>query len=134
MARKMADGLVNAMLDAWETFIGVSPKFQIWSGPIPDDESTAPTGVKLVEMTLPSDWMSGANNMSKSKLGTWSAAAIAAGTATFWRICSSSGTPLDQGSLTATGGGGDATIDNTNIAVSQVVSVTGFTFSGPASY
>jgi hypothetical protein len=34
-----------------------------------------------------------------------------------------------QGSVTATGGGGDLTVDNTNIAVSQTVSVGSFTYT-----
>jgi hypothetical protein len=34
-----------------------------------------------------------------------------------------------QGTITATGGGGDMTLDNTSIASAQVVSVTSFTLT-----
>jgi hypothetical protein len=34
-----------------------------------------------------------------------------------------------QGTVTATGGGGDMTIDNTSIAVNQQVTITAFTFT-----
>jgi hypothetical protein len=34
-----------------------------------------------------------------------------------------------QGTVTATGGGGDMTIDNTSIASGQSVTVTGFTLT-----
>jgi hypothetical protein len=34
-----------------------------------------------------------------------------------------------QGSITATGGGGDMTLDNTSIASGQTITVTGFTLT-----
>ena len=131
MALKISDDLANAMLDAMETLIGTAAKFQVWSGTVPTDESAAPGGTKLVEMTLPSDWLANANAGVKSKAGTWSGTGLAAGTATFFRLCTSAGTSKFQGSLTATGGGGDATIDNTNIASGQTVTVTSFSVTAP---
>ena len=38
-----------------------------------------------------------------------------------------------QGSVTATGGGGDMTLDNTSIASGQTVTITSFTLNGPAA-
>ena len=38
-----------------------------------------------------------------------------------------------QGTITATGGGGDMTLDNTNIAAGQTVNITGFTLTAPGA-
>jgi hypothetical protein len=81
-------------------------------------------------MTLPSDWMSNAASGSKSKTGTWSGTGAAAGTAGHFRIYDSTGTTCHmQGTVTATGGGGDMTLDNTSIASSQTVTVSTFTLT-----
>jgi hypothetical protein len=81
-------------------------------------------------MALPSDWMAAASSAAKSKSGTWSGTGAAAGTAGYFRIVDNAKTTCGmQGTVTATGGGGDLTLDNTSIAVSQAVSVTSFTIN-----
>lgn len=55
---------------------------------------------------------------------------LAGGTAGYFRIVDSAGTTCHlQGTVTATGGGGDMTIDNTSIASGQTVNVTSFTLT-----
>jgi len=83
----------------------------------------------LAEMTLPSDWMTAAASASKSLSGTWQdTSANATGTAGHFRIYDSTGaTAHIEGSITATGGGGDMELDNTSIATGQQVTVTTFT-------
>jgi len=85
----------------------------------------------LAEMTLPSDWMAAASSGSKAMSGTWAdASANNTGTADFFRIWDSAGTTCHlQGTVTATGGGGDLTLDNTSIAAGQAVSITSFTLT-----
>lgn len=131
MAIKISDDLANSMLDQLETFIGASPKLQIWSGTVPADE-TASTGasVKLMEMTLPSDWMLAAATGSKGKTGTWSGTGLANGVATYFRICTSAGVAKLQGSVGEVSGG-DLNLDNTDIATNQVVNISSFTITGP---
>lgn len=128
---KIADSTVNAMIAGIEADIGVSAKFQIWSGAEPADESTTPAGTKLVEMALPSDYLTSPSAGVITKNGTWTGTAAAAGTATFARLCTSAGVPKVQFSISAAGGGGEATIDNTNINTTQVVTVTSLSFTGP---
>lgn len=54
-------------------------------------------------------------------------AADAAGTAGHFEIIDSSGTTCHiQGTVTATGGGGDMEIQNTSIAAGQSITVTSF--------
>jgi hypothetical protein len=131
MAFQFSVAARNAALDAIETAIGTSAILQIRSGTVPANAAAADSGTLLAEMTLPSDWLAAAASGSKALSGTWSdPAANAAGTAGHFRIKDSGGTTTHiQGSVTATGGGGDMTIDNTSIAVGQVISVTSFTLN-----
>lgn len=121
----------NAALDAIETAIGASAILKIRSGSAPADCGTADSGTVLATLNLPSDWLAAASGGSKSKSGTWEdTSADAAGTAGHFRIYASDGTTVHmQGTITATGGGGDMTLDNTSIASGQQVTITSFTLS-----
>ena len=130
MALQLSVAVRNAQLDQFESTTGVSAKLQIWTGAAPANCAAAATGTKLVEMALPSDWMSNAASGSKALLGTWSGTGLAAGTAGYFRIVDSTGATCHaQGTVTATGGGGDMTLDNTSIATSQTVNVNSFTLT-----
>lgn len=124
--------LRNNQLDQIETTTGVSAKLRLYSGAAPADCATAPSGTLLVEMALPSDWLAAASGGQKSKTGTWTGQGTAgAGTGTaagYFRIYDSAGTTCHmQGTVTISGGGGDMTLDNPNIAQYQVVTVNTFT-------
>ncbi len=133
MAVQLSDAVRNAVLDQWESAIGTAPLLRIYTGAQPANCAAASTGTLLAECALPSDWMAAASGGSKSKLGTWQdGSANAAGTAGYYRIFDTSGTTChEQGSVTATGGGGDMTVDNVVFAVGQVFTVTGFTRTMP---
>jgi hypothetical protein len=121
----------NARLDVIESTIGVSAQLKILSGAQPANCAAADSGTVLATMALPSDWMSNASAGSKAKLGTWQdTSADATGTAGYFRIYDSTGTTCHfQGSVTATGGGGDLTLDNVSIAAAQSITITGFTLT-----
>lgn len=121
----------NAALDAIETAIGTSAILKIRSGAAPATCGTADSGTVLATLNLPSDWLAAASAGSKALSGTWQdTSADATGTAAHFRIYDSGGSTCHiQGSVTATGGGGDMTLDNTSIASSQQVSITGFTLT-----
>lgn len=134
MAIQLSTPVRNARLDAIETTIGTAPIIEIWSGAYPANCAAADAGSKIANGTLPSDWLAAASAGSKVKLGTWTItglAAAGAGTAgLYFRIKDSTATTTGlQGTLTVTGGGGDMTIDNTNIANAQVITATGFTLT-----
>jgi hypothetical protein len=132
MAIQLGTTYRNALLDQFETSVGTAAKLQIRSGAQPATCATADSGTLLCELTLPSDWMGAANAGAKALAGTWSGTGAAAGTAGHFRIKDSGGTTCHmQGTVTATGGGGDLTLDNTSIASSQAVSITGFTLTAP---
>jgi len=121
----------NAVLDAVETAIGASAILKIFTGAKPADCGTANSGTVLATLNLPSDYMSAASGGSKSKTGTWEDLSCDnAGTAGHYRIFASDGTTChEQGSITATGGGGDMELDNTVLAAGQQFTVTNKTLT-----
>lgn len=131
MALQYSTTLRNAQLDQIETTIGVSAVLKIFTGAPPANCGTADSGTVLATLNLPSDWMAAASSGSKAKTGTWEdTSADNAGTAGHWRIYATDGTTCHmQGTITATGGGGDMTLDNTSIAQGQTITVTSFTIT-----
>jgi len=128
MTIQLSVAVRNARLDSIETTVSTSPKLQIRSGAQPASCAAADSGTLLCEITLPSDWMAAASGGSKSKSGTWSATASATGTAGHYRLKDSAGTTChEQGSITATSGGGDLELDNTSITSGQTVTISTWT-------
>lgn len=130
MAIQLSVALRNALLDQLETTIGASAVLEIRTGAPPADCSEADSGDLLASMTLPADWMAAANAGSKALSGTWQdASANNDGVAGHFRLKSSGGTVHMQGTVTATGDGGDMTLVNTNIASGQTINITTFTLN-----
>jgi hypothetical protein len=131
MAIQLSVAARNARLDAIETTIGATAILRLRTGAPPATCATADSGTIVAALTLPADWMSAAAAGAKAKLGTWQdASADAAGTVGHFRIYDSAGTVCGmQGTVTATGGGGDLTLDNAVVALNQVVTITGFTIT-----
>jgi hypothetical protein len=133
-------GLKNAQLD--RLFNGGSGtnfdsgKLQIWTGAAPG-ASTAPSGTKLVELTLNADaWQAAASGSVAKNAAALAANAVASGTMGYWRIVKSGdlGTTNTtderlEGSLTVTGGGGDMTVQNTSINSGQAFTLSTGTVS-----
>lgn len=119
----------NARLDQVEVIIGVSAVLRIRSGAQPADCATADSGTVLASMTLPVDWAAAAGAGAKAKSGVWSdASADAAGTAGHFRMYESTGVTCGlQG--TCGQGSGDLSLDNTNIAVGQTITINTFTLT-----
>jgi hypothetical protein len=131
MSIQLSTSVRNARLDAIETTIGTSPILKIRSGAAPATCATADAGTVLATLTLPSDWMAAASSGSKALSGTWQdSSADATGTAAHFRIYDSGGTTCHlQGTITATGGGGDMELNNTSLATGQNFSITSFTLT-----
>jgi hypothetical protein len=87
-------------------------------------------GSALANITLPATpFTSGTGAVTLS--GTWSASASGTGTAGHYRL--TNGTDIEEGTVTATGGGGDLTLDNTSIASGQTVTISSWTRTMPAA-
>ena len=125
---KFSVAVRNSELDAIETAIGATAVLKIRTGAPPTNIADADTGTVLATLTLPSDWLAAAAAGVKAKAGTWQdLVADAPGDAGHFRIYASDGTTQHiQGTVTATGGGGDMTLDNISIAAGQTVTITTF--------
>lgn len=129
--------VANARLDAFEAAVGASGRLQMWGGAIPASTTATPAGAKLVEIALAADWMAPAANRSKSLSGVplattaLAAAGAAPGTTiTFYRFTDTAGTTCHwQGPVTATGAGGEMTVDNPTVVSGQALNVTGYTIA-----
>ena len=87
-------------------------------------------GSALATITLPATpFTSGTGAVTLN--GTWSVAASGTGTAAHYRL--TNGADIEEGTVTATGGGGDLTLDNTSIATGQTVTISTWTRTMPAA-
>jgi hypothetical protein len=122
----------NAKNDVVETTIGTAPVLRVYSGSVPANaDASIGAATLLAQGSLPSDWLGASASGVKSKAGTWTItgqSGAGAGTAgTFYRIWDTAGTTCgEQGSFSATGGGGDMTADNNNIANAQVWTISSY--------
>lgn len=130
MAIQLGTTLRNNRLDQVESTAGTSVKLIIYTGAAPANCAAAATGTVLATLSLPSDWMNAASGGTKTLLGSWTGTGAAAGTAGYFRIWDTAiANTHVQGTVTATGGGGDLTLDNAVIASSQTITVTTFTLT-----
>lgn len=113
---------------------------RIYTGTQPATPATSPTGTLLAEFTL-SDPAFAAASSGSAALDVTPALTdqgLAAGTAGWFRILDSTeaaGTGLGilDGNVTATGGGGDMTLNTTTISVGVDVEITSGSITMPAS-
>ena len=129
MAIQLSVAARNGRLDAIETELGASPILKIRTGAQPADCAAADTGTVLATLNLPADAMAAASGGSKAKSGTWEdTSADNAGTAAHFRLYKSDGTTcVEQGSVGQ--GSGDLSLDNTNIAAGQKVTINTHTLT-----
>lgn len=125
----------NDLLDRFEVVIGTSAVLKMKTGAAPATCATADSGTVLATLTLPSDWLAAAASGTKAMAGTWQdTSADAAGSAAHFRLYASDGTTCHcQGTVTATGGGGDITVDNVVFAAGQSFSITSFVLTAPGA-
>jgi hypothetical protein len=132
MAIQFSATVRTAMVTAIETSIGTAAVLKIFTGAQPANCAAANSGTELVSYTLASDWSSQAAAVLTFSNTPISGTAIAGApsNAGHYRLYASDGTTCHaQGSITATGGGGDMTLDNISIASGQSVNVTGWTIT-----
>ena len=132
MAIQLSTALRNARLDQIETTIGASAVVKLRSGAPPASCAAADSGTVLAGFTLAADWAAAASGGAKTFSGTpiQDSSADNTGIAGHFRLYASDGTTCHlQGTVTATGGGGDMEIDNTSINAGQVVQITAWTLS-----
>lgn len=133
MTISMSTALRNHLLDQIEAFIGTAAIVKLRSGAKPTLGDDASTGTVLATITNPSDYFANASSGQKVMSGTWEdLLADASGTIGHFEFVKSDGTTVTfRGTVTATGGGGDMTVDNTVVAANQPVKITSFTINAP---
>lgn len=120
----------NRFRDAYVAAFPAGATLQIRTGS-PAGVGNAAGGTLLAEITLPtSPFTSGTGQVTKNN--TWEdASADATGVAAHYRLVN--GSDIEEGTITATGGGGDLTLDNTSLATGQQFTITGWTRTMPAA-
>lgn len=117
------NAMADALVDKHEDGVGVSVFVAMTAG-----------DADIVSIPLPDPAFGNSAAGVATLLGVpLNAAATAAGTVTKFEMRDSDANVLWGGDLTATGGGGTATIDNVVIADTQTVNLTGCTFTQPGS-
>ena len=122
------DGVVD-LIDA-----GSGPgTVQIRTGAQPATVATTATGTLLGTLTLSDPaFGSASNGVATAGTVTGDSSADATGTAGWFRALDSNGVAVIDGSITATGGGGDMTLDNVSIIAGGTISITSWTVTQPA--
>lgn len=140
MAVQLATATQNAKADKVDDLINggsAAGTVKVYSGTQPANANTAITGTLLATFTLDNPAFGAASGgvitLSATPLST---TGVAAGTATHFR-CASGGTggvgTVFDGSVTATGGGGQLQLNTTTISVGVTVQITSGTYTMPAS-
>jgi hypothetical protein len=126
---KYSAALKNARLDQITSRIGASGLLRIYDGTQPPNPDTAVTSqIKLLEFTCGAAAFAGAASGGVLTANAISdAAALASGTASWFRLCKSDGTAVADGTVGTAGT--DCIIDNTSITAGQNVPVVSLTIT-----
>ncbi|MEO3922706.1 hypothetical protein ABGB07_02305 [Micromonosporaceae bacterium B7E4] len=143
MATRISTAARNASADAIVALINGGSGagvLRIYTGTQPAGPGSSPTGTLLVSCTLSDPAFAGAVSGSAALDVTPSvtASATADGTAGWFRLldsteAASTGLGVLDGSVTATGGGGELTLATTTITTGLTVTITAGTVTMPAS-
>lgn len=113
MALSLSTGAAQAMGAALATAIGAGSTIQVRSGGKPASPDTAAAGTLLVTVPIPGSFTSTGGVLTAADPAA--ANPVASGTAGYFRLTTSGGVAVLDGTVTATGGGGDMTLGSTTI-------------------
>jgi len=138
MAIRYSTATRNALCDAWvDRFDAGSGagKIRIYSGTQPASANDAAAGTLLATVTLNDPAFDAASTGAASidASPTLSGTIVATGTAAWWRGLDSDNNVVCDGSVTATGGGGDLTLSTVSLVADASVTITGGTLTVPAA-
>lgn len=122
----------DAVVDLLDAGAGAAT-IQIRTGSQPASANDAATGTLLVTFTMADPAFGAASaGVATAASVPRTATGAAAGTAGWARALDSTGATVVDGSVTATGGGGDITMDTTTVSVGLTVNLTALTVTMPA--
>lgn len=125
----------NAVVAGWESAIGVTPRVELRTGAKAALTTDAAAGTLLAVFTLAADWASAPTAGTVTLTGLPVIVdASAPGVIGHYRITNAAGTVChEQGTVTATGEGGDLTVDNVNVVAGQSVMITSWSKTAPGA-
>ena len=134
MAIQLGTTYRSALLNQFMTTAGsANAKLVFLTGTQPGNCATGDSGNVVASILLPNTWLTTSSTGSLTMAGSWTVSASGSGTVGYFRIKDSGSTVHMQGSVTATGNGGDMTVDNTNVAQSQTITVSTFNLTAPGA-
>lgn len=122
-------------LAALATALGASPLIKVYSGTFPANADASGAGLTLLATLACSatPFPAATQNSGTNAVATFntitSATAVATGTATTFRLTTSGGTVVGQGSVGA--GSGDLSLNTTSITSGSTVAITAATLTQP---
>lgn len=127
---KIATTTRNAQVDAITTAVGASGLLRIYDGTQPAGPGTAITSqTKLAELPLSATFAPGASSGVLTANAITTANAVATGTASWYRLCTSGGTGVVDGSVSTASA--DLNLNTTSIVSGGPVAVSSFTYTAP---
>ena len=130
MAVRLATATQNAAADAVGALIS-GGTVEIRSGSQPASANDAATGTLLATVSLGTSGSAASGVVSLPDPA--SVNAVASGTAGWFRVKSSGAATVFDGSVTATGGGGQMQLSSTSLTSGSPVDLTAFSYTQPAA-
>lgn len=131
LATSARNASVQAIGDLFDADAGPGT-IKIYTGAQPANPATAPTGTLLGTFTLADPAFGAPSNGSRTIGGTpIETTGVADGTAGWFRAADQSGDAVMDGTVSATGGGGNLEINTTAITTGLTVRITGGTITQP---
>lgn len=123
----------NAIVDLLDAGSGAGI-IRIYTGSQPASANDAASGTLLGTLTLTDPaFGNAATGVATASAITSDTSADATGTAGWFRALDSDAATVIDGSITATGGGGDLTLDSVSIVAGGTIAVTSWTVTMPAA-
>lgn len=136
MATRLATATRNAACDAVVDLLDLGSgagTIKIYTGTQPTTANDAVAGTLLATITMSDPAFGAASTGAAALAGTpLSATAVASGTAGWARVADSNAATVFDGSVTATGGGGQIELATTTITSGVTVQITSGTVTMPA--
>ena len=125
----------NAVVAGWEAAIGTTPRVEFRTGAKAALTTGPAAGNLLATFVLAADWASAPADGTVTLTGLPVIVdATDEGIIGHYRITNAAGTVChEQGTVTATGGGGDLTVDNVNVVAGQSVLITSWSKTAPGA-
>lgn len=131
MAISLSVSVTDDMADALATLIGSAALVEIHTGPKPATPESAATGILLATVTLTGSFAGSGGSIISSDPAQ--VTPVASGTAGYFRIKTSGGTAVLDGTVTLVGAGGDMQLTSTALTTGTPVDLGVLTFVMPVA-